>query len=80
MLPADHIMFSPGAGTLLSLQGVYESAVEYFGESCKSTPPSMFFPMLVRFIKAYKVRLGSSHCQGLYQRSLQQFDSSLCLH
>lgn len=35
-------------------QGVYESTVEYFGESSKTTPPSMFFPMFVRFIKAYK--------------------------
>uniref|UniRef100_A0A8C8MDZ1 Formin like 1 n=1 Tax=Oncorhynchus tshawytscha TaxID=74940 RepID=A0A8C8MDZ1_ONCTS len=35
-------------------QDVYESAVEYFGENPKTTPPSMFFPVFVRFIKAYK--------------------------
>uniref|UniRef100_A0A4W5M9Z1 Formin like 1 n=1 Tax=Hucho hucho TaxID=62062 RepID=A0A4W5M9Z1_9TELE len=34
-------------------QDVYESAVEYFGENPKTTPPSMFFPVFVRFIKAY---------------------------
>uniref|UniRef100_A0A4W5M9U7 Formin like 1 n=1 Tax=Hucho hucho TaxID=62062 RepID=A0A4W5M9U7_9TELE len=36
-------------------QDVYESAVEYFGENPKTTPPSMFFPVFVRFIKAYTV-------------------------
>lgn len=35
-------------------QDAYDSAVEYFGENSKSTPPSMFFPVFVRFIKAYK--------------------------
>ncbi|XP_028287712.1 formin-like protein 1 [Parambassis ranga] len=35
-------------------QDVYESAVEYFGENPKTTPPSMFFPVFVRFIKAFK--------------------------
>ncbi|XP_036802252.1 formin-like protein 1 isoform X4 [Oncorhynchus mykiss] len=35
-------------------QDVYESTVEYFGENPKTTPPSMFFPVFVRFIKAYK--------------------------
>lgn len=35
-------------------QDVYDSAVEYFGENPKTTPPAMFFPVFVRFIKAYK--------------------------
>ncbi|XP_028826728.1 formin-like protein 1 isoform X2 [Denticeps clupeoides] len=35
-------------------QEVYESAVEYFGENPKANPPSMFFPVFIRFIKAYK--------------------------
>uniref|UniRef100_A0A668AK89 FH2 domain-containing protein n=1 Tax=Myripristis murdjan TaxID=586833 RepID=A0A668AK89_9TELE len=35
-------------------QDAYDSAVEYFGENPKTTPPSMFFPVFVRFIKAYK--------------------------
>uniref|UniRef100_A0A8C2KWZ2 Formin like 1 n=1 Tax=Cyprinus carpio TaxID=7962 RepID=A0A8C2KWZ2_CYPCA len=34
---------------------VYHSVVEYFGENPKSTPPSVFFPVFARFIKAYKV-------------------------
>ncbi|KAF7203747.1 formin-like protein 1 isoform X2 [Nothobranchius furzeri] len=36
-------------------QEVYESTVEYFGEDPKTTPPSMFFPVFLRFIKAYKL-------------------------
>ncbi|KAA0704518.1 Formin-like protein 1 [Triplophysa tibetana] len=36
-------------------QEVYHSAVEYFGENPKATPPSAFFPVFVRFIKAYKL-------------------------
>ncbi|XP_052398069.1 formin-like protein 1 [Carassius gibelio] len=34
---------------------VYHSVVEYFGEEPKSTPPSVFFPVFDRFIKAYKL-------------------------
>lgn len=40
-------------------QEAYESVVEYFGENSKTTPPSMFFSLFSRFVKAYKVgRLG----------------------
>ncbi|CAB1341732.1 unnamed protein product [Coregonus sp. 'balchen'] len=35
-------------------QEAYGSAVEYFGENPKTTQPSMFFPLFVRFMKAYK--------------------------
>ncbi|XP_056609906.1 formin-like protein 1 [Triplophysa dalaica] len=35
-------------------QEAYMSVVEYFGENPKTTQPSMFFPLFVRFIKAYK--------------------------
>ncbi|XP_042332478.1 formin-like protein 1 isoform X2 [Sceloporus undulatus] len=35
-------------------QEAYEATVEYFGENPKTTPPTMFFPTFVRFIKAYK--------------------------
>ncbi|KAM4524350.1 formin-like protein 1 isoform 2-T2 [Odontesthes bonariensis] len=38
----------------LTAQDVYESVVEYFGENARTTPPSMFFPVFVRFIKAFK--------------------------
>lgn len=36
-------------------QEAYESVVEYFGENSKTTPPSMFFSLFSRFVKAYKV-------------------------
>lgn len=36
-------------------QEVYHSVVEYFGENPKATPPSAFFPVFARFIKAYKL-------------------------
>jgi len=29
--------------------------VKFFGENSKSTPPSVFFPVFVRFVKAYRV-------------------------
>ncbi|NXF38718.1 FMNL1 protein, partial [Nyctibius bracteatus] len=32
----------------------YESAVEYFGENPKTSPPTTFFPVFMRFIRAYK--------------------------
>ncbi|KAI4878563.1 hypothetical protein NFI96_021151, partial [Prochilodus magdalenae] len=35
-------------------QEAYVSVVEYFGENPKTTQPSQFFPLFVRFIKAYK--------------------------
>ncbi|XP_067291417.1 formin-like protein 1 [Pseudorasbora parva] len=38
-----------------SAQEMYHSVVEYFGENPKSTPPSVFFPVFTRFIKAYKL-------------------------
>ncbi|XP_015284431.1 PREDICTED: formin-like protein 1 [Gekko japonicus] len=35
-------------------QEAYEATVEYFGENPKTTPPTMFFPTFIRFVKAYK--------------------------
>ncbi|KAG8446966.1 hypothetical protein GDO86_014418 [Hymenochirus boettgeri] len=35
-------------------QESYDAAVGYFGENSKTTPPSSFFPIFVRFIRAYK--------------------------
>uniref|UniRef100_A0A8C4L696 Formin like 3 n=1 Tax=Equus asinus asinus TaxID=83772 RepID=A0A8C4L696_EQUAS len=34
----------------------YNAVVRYFGESPKTTPPSVFFPVFVRFIRSYKVK------------------------
>lgn len=45
----------PPRSRCLCPQEAYESAVEYFGENPKTSPPTTFFPMFMRFIKAYKV-------------------------
>lgn len=39
----------------IHLQEAFNNVVNYFGESPKTTPPSVFFPVFVRFIRAYKV-------------------------
>uniref|UniRef100_A0A4W5RM55 Formin-like 2b n=1 Tax=Hucho hucho TaxID=62062 RepID=A0A4W5RM55_9TELE len=36
-------------------QDAFEDAVKHFGESSKTMPPSVFFPVFVRFIKAYRL-------------------------
>ncbi|XP_030642365.1 formin-like protein 2 [Chanos chanos] len=36
-------------------QNTFDEAVKFFGESPKTTPPSVFFPVFVRFVKAYKL-------------------------
>lgn len=33
----------------------FDEAVKFFGENAKTTPPSVFFPVFVRFVKAYRV-------------------------
>lgn len=35
-------------------QDAFDEAVKFFGENSKSTPPSVFFPVFVRFVKAYR--------------------------
>ncbi len=51
----NYSFYMTGSFLCVSLQEVYHSVVEYFGEDPKSTPPSVFFPAFARFIKAYKV-------------------------
>uniref|UniRef100_A0A8B9TEA6 Formin like 3 n=1 Tax=Anas platyrhynchos TaxID=8839 RepID=A0A8B9TEA6_ANAPL len=46
-------------------QDAYNTVVRYFGESPKTTPPSVFFPVFVRFIRSYKVRGGGDIQEGL---------------
>uniref|UniRef100_A0AAQ5Y1U3 Formin-like 2a n=1 Tax=Amphiprion ocellaris TaxID=80972 RepID=A0AAQ5Y1U3_AMPOC len=36
-------------------QDAFDEAVKFFGENSKTTPPSVFFPVFVRFVKAYRV-------------------------
>lgn len=42
-------------GNFTSSQDAFDDVVKYFGENPKTTPPSVFFPVFVRFVKAYKV-------------------------
>lgn len=41
----------------LFTQDAFDEVVKYFGESPKTMPPSVFFPVFVRFVKAYRVSL-----------------------
>ena len=47
----------PTHSPFIQSQEAFNNVVNYFGESSKTTPPSVFFPVFVRFIKAYKVRV-----------------------
>ncbi|XP_054470740.1 formin-like protein 2 isoform X2 [Anoplopoma fimbria] len=35
-------------------QDAFDEAVKFFGENSKTTPPSVFFPVFVRFVRAYR--------------------------
>uniref|UniRef100_A0A673M4F6 Formin-like protein 2 n=1 Tax=Sinocyclocheilus rhinocerous TaxID=307959 RepID=A0A673M4F6_9TELE len=37
-------------------QDAFDEVVKFFGENSKTTPPSVFFPVFVRFVKAYRVK------------------------
>uniref|UniRef100_A0A8C5AP49 Formin-like 3 n=1 Tax=Gadus morhua TaxID=8049 RepID=A0A8C5AP49_GADMO len=50
----------------------FNNVVNFFGESSKTTPPSVFFPVFVRFIKAYKQEVEK-------QEGAAGFGSSSCL-
>lgn len=41
--------------TWMFLQDAYDDVVKFFGEGAKTMPPSVFFPVFVRFIKSYRV-------------------------
>uniref|UniRef100_A0A2K5HX97 Formin like 2 n=1 Tax=Colobus angolensis palliatus TaxID=336983 RepID=A0A2K5HX97_COLAP len=55
-------------------QDAFDDVVKYFGENPKTTPPSVFFPVFVRFVKAYKVYvkalLSPSHKSKRQQQEL----------
>uniref|UniRef100_A0A8C2WFW2 Formin like 1 n=1 Tax=Cyclopterus lumpus TaxID=8103 RepID=A0A8C2WFW2_CYCLU len=64
-----HSLISDGR----TAQDVYDSAVEYFGESSKATPPSVFFPVFVRFIRAYKQAEQENEQRARQQSSFKRF-------
>uniref|UniRef100_A0A670YPZ4 Formin like 2 n=1 Tax=Pseudonaja textilis TaxID=8673 RepID=A0A670YPZ4_PSETE len=58
-------------------QDAFDDAVKYFGENPKTTPPSVFFPVFVRFVKAYKQaeeenELRKKQEQALMEKLLEQ--------
>lgn len=53
------------------LKDAFDEAVKFFGENAKTTPPSVFFPVFVRFVKAYRVSWFTSRV--LLQRFLFAF-------
>uniref|UniRef100_A0A8C4PHG7 Formin like 3 n=1 Tax=Equus asinus asinus TaxID=83772 RepID=A0A8C4PHG7_EQUAS len=57
----------------------YNAVVRYFGESPKTTPPSVFFPVFVRFIRSYKVKKTGGG-ERLPNPHLTPSDPSLTLH
>ncbi|MGH0153181.1 UNVERIFIED_CONTAM: hypothetical protein FKN15_055135 [Acipenser sinensis] len=51
----DDAKISQASGFLLmSSQDAFDEVLKYFGENSKTTPPSVFFPVFVRFVKAYR--------------------------
>uniref|UniRef100_A0A4W6G0N1 Formin-like 2b n=1 Tax=Lates calcarifer TaxID=8187 RepID=A0A4W6G0N1_LATCA len=53
-------------------QDAFEDVVKFFGESSKTMPPSVFFPIFVRFIKAYRVSKRDSAVEENEQRRRQE--------
>uniref|UniRef100_A0A2K5DUP8 Formin like 2 n=1 Tax=Aotus nancymaae TaxID=37293 RepID=A0A2K5DUP8_AOTNA len=58
-------------------QDAFDDVVKYFGENPKTTAPSVFFPVFVRFVKAYKQaeeenELRKKQEQALMEKLLEQ--------
>eukprot|EP00064_Thunnus_orientalis_P000832 superscaffoldBa00000048_g833 len=50
----------------------FNNVVNYFGESAKTTPPSVFFPVFVRFIKAYKDALEENEQRKKQEQAMRE--------
>uniref|UniRef100_A0AAR2KFU7 Uncharacterized protein n=1 Tax=Pygocentrus nattereri TaxID=42514 RepID=A0AAR2KFU7_PYGNA len=50
----------------------FNTVVMYFGESPKTTPPSVFFPVFVRFIKAYKDAVEENEQRKKQEQALRE--------
>lgn len=48
-----YILFSE---TIVPFQDAFDEVVKFFGENSKTMPPSVFFPVFVRFVKTYRVK------------------------
>ncbi|KAK7128922.1 hypothetical protein R3I94_017222 [Phoxinus phoxinus] len=50
----------------------FNNVVHYFGESPKTTPPSVFFPVFVRFIRAYKEALEENELKKKQEEAMRE--------
>ncbi|KAJ8403983.1 hypothetical protein AAFF_G00343330 [Aldrovandia affinis] len=50
----------------------YNNVVNYFGESAKTTPPSVFFPVFVRFVKSYKDAMEENEQKKKQEEALRE--------
>lgn len=62
-----------------SSQDAFDDVVKYFGENPKTTPPSVFFPVFVRFVKAYKVSRSLVSVKPSLALLLEWVPSSSCV-
>lgn len=50
----------------------FNNVVNYFGESAKTTPPSVFFPVFVRFIRAYKDAVADNEQRKKQEQAMRE--------
>ncbi|XP_051946667.1 formin-like protein 3 isoform X4 [Xyrauchen texanus] len=50
----------------------FNNVVLFFGESPKTTPPSVFFPVFVRFIKAYKEAMEENELRKKQEEAMRE--------
>ncbi|XP_067880696.1 formin-like protein 3 isoform X5 [Heterodontus francisci] len=53
-------------------QATYNKVVEYFGENPKTTPPSVFFPVFVRFVKSYREAEQENELRNKQEQALRE--------
>lgn len=52
------------------LKDAFDEVLKFFGENSKTTPPSVFFPVFVRFVKAYRVSWNAHKCTQKVSKTL----------
>lgn len=55
--------------SIFCFKDAFDEVVKFFGENSKTTPPSVFFPVFVRFVKAYRVstqKVRKTHLKNSY--------------
>lgn len=65
-----YILFSE---TIVPFQDAFDEVVKFFGENSKTMPPSVFFPVFVRFVKTYRVKSAVRHLLNIQHRNQMQY-------